>query len=393
MAFSLSSQNVPQYLLDLGLCTQEDLGNLKIEPKHLKNFNLLVSLRDRQKLLVKQERRGQDGQTANEFFNEWQFHQLLQNFPELSLLAASVSEVAHFDETDSIMIYDYLVDYEDLEAFYARQEHLFPTIIAASIGKILATLHRETLNRQACCEFISQTPEGKNRIVFGNPAQPMERIAPEIFGMAAPDHLKFFALYQRYDSLEAAIVKLNDHWQPCCVVHNDLKFNNILLHKEWAQYNSTSPILNEGVIRLIDWERCGWGDPICDLASMLSNYLLVWLGSMVVDSSINLEESLRLARTPLELLQPSITTLTQTYLSHFPEILEHRHDFLERLVQFTGLALLTQVRGRLEYQKILGNTGICMLQVAKSLLCRPEQSVFSIFGMSEAELLNLSVAA
>jgi Phosphotransferase enzyme family len=393
MAFSLSSQNVAQYLLNSKLCTLQDVADLKLEPKHLKNFNLLVSLPNHQKLLVKQERRGQDGQTANEFLNEWQFHQLLQAFPELRGLAADVSEVVHFDEMNSIMVYDYLVDYEDLEVFYARQEYLFPTVIAASIGTLLAKLHRETLNRQACHEFITQTPEGKTRVVFGNPARPMERIGPEIFGLATPDHLKFFALYQRYDSLEAAIVKLSEHWQPCCVVHNDLKFNNILLHKEWAQHDPSSMLLNPGVVRLIDWERCGWGDPICDLASILSNYLLVWIGSMVVDSSIKLEESLRLARTPLELLQPSITTLTQTYLSDFPEILAHRQDFLVRLVQFTGLALLIQVRGRLEYQKMLGNTGICMLQVAKSLLCRPEQSVFSIFGMSEAELLNLSVAA
>ena len=392
MAFSLSSQNVPQYLLASNLCTQSAIESLKIEPKHLKNFNLLVSLSDDRKLLVKQERQGQNGQTANEFLNEWQFHQLLQAFPELDNLVASVSEVAHFDQTNSIMVYNYLLDYEDLEAFYARQEHLFPSTIAASIGTILATLHRKTFNRQDCREFIDQTPAGQNRVVFGNPAQPMERIEPEIFGLATPDHLKFFALYQRYDSLEAAIVKLNEHWQPCCIVHNDLKFNNILLHQDWMQYEPGSTTLQDGRIRLIDWERCGWGDPLCDLGSILSNYLLIWLGSLVVDSSIQLEESLRLARTPLELLQPSITTLIQTYLSHFPEV-QRRPDFLERLVQYTGLALLTQVRGRLEYQKILGNTGICMLQVAKSLLCRPEQSIVSIFGRSKAELLNLSVAA
>lgn len=392
MPFSLSSQNVSQYLLDLGLCTQEDLEKLQIEPRHLKNFNLLVSLPNHRKLLVKQERRGQNGQTANEFFNEWQFYRLLKEFSDLACLASSVSKVAYFDESNSIMVYDYLVDYEDLEVFYARQEHLFPTVIATSIGTILAKLHRGTLDCQECCDFISQTPEEKNRVVFGNLAQPMERIGPEIFGLASPDHLKFFALYQRYESLEAAIIELSNHWHPCCIVHNDLKFNNVLIHKEWEQ-SASEGALNEGMIRLIDWERCYWGDPVCDLAAVLSNYLLLWLGSLVVDSSIKLEESLRLARTPLEVLQPSITTLTKTYLSHFPEILEYRHDFLERLVQFTGLSLLTQVRGRLEYQKMLGNTGICMLQVAKSLLCRPEQSVSSIFGISKSELLRFNVSA
>lgn len=392
MALSLSSQNVSQYLLDSGLITQEDLEKLQIEPRHLKNFNLLVSLPNHHKFLVKQERQGQNGQTANEFFNEWQFHALLKEFSDLDCLTSSVSQVAYFDESNSIMVYDYLVDYEDLEVFYARQEYLFPTVIATSIGTILAKLHRATLDRQECHDFISETPKERNRVVFGNPTQPMERIGPEIFGLASPDHLKFFALYQRYESLEAAIVELSNHWHPCCIVHNDLKFNNVLLHKEWEQLVSKDE-LDESMIRLIDWERCYWGDPVCDLAAVLSNYLLIWLGSLVVDSSITLEESLRLARTPLEVLQPSITTLTKAYLSYFPEILECRCDFLERLVQFTGLSLLTQVRGRLEYQKMLGNTGICMLQVAKSLLCRPEQSISSIFGTSKSELMRLEVSA
>ena len=32
------------------------------------------------------------------------------------------------------------------------------------------------------------------------------------------------------------------------------------------------------------------------------------------------------------------------------------------------------------YEKSFGNQGICMLQVAKSLLCRPEQSLATVFG-------------
>ena len=107
---------------------------------------------------------------------------------------------------------------------------------------------------------------------------------------------------------------------------------------------------------------------------------------MVVSKSIAVEESLRLAMTPLEMIQPSIAALTQAYFGNFPEIMERRPDFLRRVVQFSGLALIQQIQAMLQYQKSFGNTGICMLQVAKTLLCRPEQSIPTVFGMPEAEL-------
>ncbi|WP_293020025.1 hypothetical protein [Moorena sp. SIO3I8] len=92
--------------------------------------------------------------------------------------------------------------------------------------------------------------------------------------------------------------------------------------------------------------------------------------------------------TPLEVLQPSIAALTQAYLTAFPGIESARPNWLKRVVQFTGLALIHQIQAMIYYQKSFDNTGICMLQVAKSLLCRPQQSVPTVFGISESELIS-----
>jgi hypothetical protein len=111
---------------------------------------------------------------------------------------------------------------------------------------------------------------------------------------------------------------------------------------------------------------------------------------LVISQSLDIQEALRLAIVPLEYLQPSITALIQAYFHKFPEIIEHRSDFLKRTIQFAGLALIQQIQAMIQYQKSFGNTGICMLQVAKSLLCRPEQSISTVFGMTESELIHLS---
>lgn len=385
MTFSLSSKNVVEYLFNQGLCNQKEPNVSQVEPKLAKNFNLLLSLQDGRQIFVKQERHDCEGKTAGEFLNEWRIQEFLQRFPELSHIGPLLPEVLHFNANDSVIVFNYLNDYRDQADFYAK-ESIFPTEIATSIGATLATIHRATLDRQEYQDFFSQNPEAVPIKQAPNFGLGLERIGPEIFGRVPADGLKFFALYQRYDSLEKAIAELATTFKPCCLTHNDLKLNNILLHTDWEQVFSKAEPLSNSVIRLIDWERSAWGDPAFDLGMLIASYLQIWLSSLVVSKSIDMEESLRLAMTPLEQIQPSIAALTKAYFGNFPEILERRPDFLTRVVQFSGIALIQQIQAMLQHRKSFGNTGICMLQVAKTLLCRPQQSIPTVFGVAEAEL-------
>jgi len=375
MKFILNSHNVFDYLAQNGLCDRSEQPLSKVEPLEAKNFNLLLTFPDNRKLLVKQERHNHEGQAAGEFLSEWRIQEFLQQFTELDRLRPLLSEILHFDKENSIIVFRYLDDYRDLMDFYTK-ENSFDTEIAAAIGTLMATIHRNTFNRQEYQDFFSRNPDNLKADMVTNLIRGLERISPEIFGAVPGDGLKFFALYQRYDSLGQAIANLGNAVIPSCLTHNDLKLNNILLHANWQQSSN-------GIVRLIDWERSAWGDPAFDLGTVISSYLQIWLGSLVISKSLSIEESLRLAMTPLEKLQPSIAALTQVYLQTFPEILEHRPDFLLRVVQFAGFGLIQQIQAMIQYQKYFGNGGIAMLQVAKTLLCRPEQSMPTIFGASE----------
>ena len=382
MVLSLSSYNVIQYLQDVGLSSSEDgaYADSKLHLNSKKNFNLLVTLSENRKLLVKQERYIDNDGNPQEFFNEWLFHQLLQRFPVLGNIPAIAPLLAHFDEENSIIIRNYLTEYVDLTSFYQNNLY-FPQAIPIAIGTTLGVLHRATLNRQEYRNFMATAPQGQFRYQFYNPAQGIGSIGPEIFGMVPTDALKFYVLYQCYESLEAAIAELANEWHPCCLTHNDLKFNNILVHSRWDQ-------LDDCLVRLIDWEACGWGDPAFDLGTLVASYLGIWLHSLIVDPIIELEESLQLAVTPLEVLQPSMLALIRAYLNACPMILEYRRDFLTRVIQFAGLVLIHQIQEMIRDCKYFDNAGICQLQVAKSLLISPQESVLTIFGISELEIIK-----
>ncbi|MBW4561466.1 MAG: aminoglycoside phosphotransferase family protein [Mojavia pulchra JT2-VF2] len=381
MVFSLSSHNVIQYLQDAGLCSSEDGASDESEPPNSsKNLNLLVKLIDNRKLLVKQERSNHNHETPHEFFNEWLFHQLLQQFPVIGNISAIASLVLHYDEENSILVRNYLSEYLELGSFYQNND-IFPQEIATAIGTTLAGLHRATFNRKEYRNFMATAPEGQFRYNFYNPAQGIESIQPEIFGMISTEALQFYIFSQRYESLESAIADLAYEWNPCCLTHNDLKLNNILVHSRWEQ-------LDNCLVRVIDWEACAWGDPAFDLGTLIASYLEIWLSSLVVDPTLDLEESLRLAATPLEVLQPSILALIRAYLNAFPIILEYRSDFLLRVIQFAGLALIHEVQEMIKCRKHFDNANICMLQVAKNLLTMPEQAVLTVFGISQSEILK-----
>lgn len=381
MTFILNSHNVVDYLVEQGLCQQPDQLLITVEPIAAKNFNLLLTLPGDRKLLIKQERHNQQGKATGEFFAEWRIQEFFQRFANLAHHRPFLPEVLHFDAENSIIIFTYLDDYGDLIDFYSKENSFSPEI-AMAIGKFIATIHRDTFNNQEYNNFFSAN--ANNLIVnqISYLIEKLERIEPEVFGLVPNDGLKFFALYQRYDSLGKAIAELGNAVIPCCLTHNDLKLNNILLQKDWQ--NSSN-----NIIRLIDWERSNWGDPAFDLGILISSYVQIWLHSLVISNSLSIEESLRLAITPLEKLQPSIGRLTQTYLNTFPEIIEHRPDFLLRVVQFVGFALIQHIQAVIQYQKSFGNTEIAMLQVAKTLLCRPEESIPTIFGSAAVELTRL----
>ncbi len=385
MAFHLSSQNIFDYLIKHDFCTPEERAYIKIEPKSAKNFNLLLNFPDKRKLLVKQEPLNQEGKASGEFLREWQIQEFVQKFPELSQLGNWISEGVHFNPDDAIIIFNYLDNYQDLMAFYGKG-NIFPIEIASTIGTILASIHRLTFNRQDYQDFFSASRENQASDPVNHLVTNVGRIGPDIFGAVPADGLKFFALYQRYDSLGQAINELGNSLKASCLTHNDLKLNNILVADDWEQG------IGNSTIRLIDWERSSWGDPAFDLGTLIGSYLHIWLSSMIASKTMNIDESLRMATTPLEVIQPSIAALAIAYLNHFPEILQHRPDFLQRVVQFAGWNLIIAIQSTLQYQKSFGNTGICMLQVAKSLLCRPEASIPTIFGMQALQLTSTSLS-
>jgi hypothetical protein len=392
----LGSHNVFSYLVQRGICRPGDVI-ASVEQLIGKNLNLLVHLSAdgsagtlAARYVVKQGPVGRSGIPKDGFDEEWRFAQLLRSREELAALQVLTSEPISYDEENEIIVYRYFDCYQDLGDFYSENQ-FYPSAVAAALGIALASLHQATFQRDDYLlkldpHSVSRESRHLHRLNYGHE---LRHLTPSIFQRVSVDGLKFYQLYQRAHDLSQAIAHLEVNSQCCCLIHGDLKFNNILLHDGWCNWRRqvlpgpTSLLLlaeDQSVVRLIDWEQWKWGDPAFDVGALVAEYLRAWLKSLMLARDVDLAVALKLAAVPLEMVQPSIQAFLQAYISQFPEILDVFPDFLDRLFRFAGLGLIRMIQDGLHYHEPFGTVELSMLHLAKSLLCCPDVAQTTILG-------------
>jgi Phosphotransferase enzyme family len=376
MTLALNSDNYWDYLQQTGLVAG-DPSSVTAKPISARNFNLIVRNPGQPTLLLKQETIDGRGRQAGKLFTEWQLQELIGRLPDLQALKSFLPEVLHCDRENSIVINRFFEDYADLSDYY-DEELEFPVEIPTRFGQLLGQIHGLSFERPAYQAEILQVL-GKAKLRAKQFMSSMQRLHTGLFEVTPLECMQFYQLYQQFPSLAAAVQALANKTLACTLVHNDLKLNNILLHHNWSDTTAA-------MLRPIDWERAGWGDPAGDLGMLIGSYLAMWLDSIVAGAGLNITESLQLATVPLEALQPSLYALVESYLQTFPQILVAQPDYLERVLQHCGLALIGRIEARISYDRVFGNRGIITLQVAKQLLCNPAGFMPTVFGSAAAQL-------
>ena len=377
MVLLLNSDNILSYLSDSALIRNSAPGEGgAIQPKPGKNFNLRVTCKDGD-WLVKQESHGLSNRAAGELEREYQFFHLLKG-SALEEVRSQVIAPIHFDKQNAIIVFPYLPHAQSLSDSFRsnRAAPLLAPSTAASLGRFFATLHSRTFHNQNCkalSQHFSQKGFRHRHTTSPNFLRGLRQLTPESFCVIPTDALKFFRFYQRHPEIGEAIAQLEREFERCCIVHNDPRFANFLQHEN-------------GKIIPIDWEKWEWGDPAYDLARLIANYLKLWLRSLPVSADLDLGTILSRAGLPLSAIQPSVAQLMQSYLTHFPCVLQRRPDFVVQVVQFVGLALIRQVQLTIAQKHPCGNIEMAMAQVAKTLLCQPESAISTVFGCERTTL-------
>ena len=389
MKLILSSENVVAFLKEHQLCPTDFQPVAPITCQEGTNFNLVVKSADKRHFLVKQSRVREGGEIGG-LPVEWIVQKLIYSFANLATIRSIVSEIIFLDWSNGVLVSIFYDDYTPLDRYYQTPKDLNPKI-SFIFGSNIAKIHRATYKQQQQKEFLARCLQLDDSDKRPNFIRRLDNISLDIFSRICPDGLDFYRLYQRFPSFQQAIDELYQNIQPACLIHNDLTLDNLIIDTHIDLERDSAEIGSEH-FKIIDWERIDWGDPAVDLGMVISEYVGgIWLGSLIAARHLDLNTMLRLAAFPLDAIAPSLRGLMRGYLSVFPEIISERPDFITRVVQFAGIGILNRLSYYVEHHYPFTNKSMCKLQVAKSLLCSPQQAIATIFGTTEAELIAENV--
>ena len=386
MGFALSSENVVSFLKEHKICSSDFQPDTPITLKEGTNFNLVVRSALGKDLIVKQSRISDRQNYRGSLPVEWVVQELIKTFPGLTHLQPLVSEVVFLDWSNSILVAVFYDSYLALDRFDRVRESFAPKL-SYVLGSNLAKIHSATYQQQAHFDFLCRYLKLDTLKRQPNFIKRLTKLDTSLWGKICPDGFAFYKLYQRFPSLNEAVIELFENIQPSCLIHNDLTLDNFIIDRH-IDLNAAEIAPEQ--VKIIDWERINWGDPAVDLGMFISEYIGgIWLGNLISDRNLDLNTMLGTAKFPLEEIAPCLKAFMQGYLIEFPQITIERIDFIRRVVQFVGIGILNRLTYYVEHHYPFDNNSICKLQVAKNLLCHPQQSTETIFGASEQELLNL----
>ena len=363
--FVLSEQNAFAYLVSLGICDRQNIP-IEIRPLPGKNLNLHLKFANSPDWLVKQEVIDQQG-CCELFMGEWAVQDLINSIPRLAPLRTFIPPIIHYDRSAAILVSQFLEGHQNLELYCEALDCPFDREIAAMLGRHLGTLHRLTYQsgETVIRDHLERLYPDAVRSSPPSDFLVLEPFIPEQFGWLRKDALTFFRWYQSQPDLIQALEILSKTWSACCLTHQDLQFGNWLINCETRS------------LQLIDWERGGWGDPLTDLATLLTYPLQQWLSSLPSPAFGSWQQRCDAASLPFDRLQPSLIALTSSYFEVFPEAWSK--DALPRVLQWMGRRLIYEVETYIQYHCPIGAVEANLLHFAQQLILHPDVLVPVLF--------------
>lgn len=171
------------------------------------------------------------------------------------------------------------------------------------------------------------------------------------------------------------MARLASIWEPTAFIHNDLKWDNILVHPRDGAAEPTE-------ITLIDWEMAGPGDPCWDIGTVLSEFLAFWALSIPIVAGEPPDTYMHLARYPLEDLQPAIGAFWQGYAAAMGFDPTTACERLIRSTRYAGARLIQTAYERTQTMSRLTPQIYLLLQLSLNVLEQPEDAAELLLGLT-----------
>jgi Phosphotransferase enzyme family len=253
---------------------------------------------------------------------------------------------------------------------YQSSTGRFPRTLASHLGKALAALHAIPL------ADVHLPPVGVPWVLLAH--QP----SFDFFCELSAASVELVSVLQRSEDLCRLLDEMREEWEADSLVHNDVRWDNCLVLSRGASRRMTG-------LKLIDWELAGRGNALWDVGSALSQYLAFWLLSIPAAADVSPRALPRLARHPIERMQPAIRTFWRTYV--MLRGIERSRE-TESLIRGTRYAAAHLVQAAIENSQSaprLTSFAVLCLQLALNVATEPERAAARLLGLDDRGLAQL----
>lgn len=362
----LTATNLPHYLMARGQVRAGELldGELAVIDAGRRNRNFKILRGQQQGLFVKQVPLAAP-ETIGSLHREAVCYQLAQDHAGFAVLKPLVPRLVDYDPRRHTLTVELLKDFENLNEFHHRVQG-FPERVGALLGEALASYHGAAAQMLAEPDALTAFPRTPPWVL--TIAWNAEQVMPSM----SPGQRQIITLLRQSPRMLAAVGELAATWQPLCLIHGDIKWDNFL-------FSSSSDGREE--LRIIDWELADVGDAAWDVACVLTAYVQSWLMSIPVDPSqpdpgvLVPHASLRLEAT-----WPALRAFWSAYSrnrSLSPEQLEAQ---LLRCVRYAGVRFLLTAFELLPGASAPSPLATLAQRLAGVILETPRRAAVELFG-------------
>jgi hypothetical protein len=204
-----------------------------------------------------------------------------------------------------------------------------------------------------------------------------KNVTPEFLAHSPDPIVELITILQNDEDFSILLDMSNN--DQCCIVHGDLKFDNILKSKDVSASKK---------VVFIDWELTGYGDPAYDIATIIANFILIWLDSIPLDNKKDFKYLVNHSRIPFSKLRYFISLFWTTYLEHTLPILGSDHPNKIKCVKYTGSILVQYAYVEAYFLNGLSPRAILFLLMAKNLLGDPISAANTLFISVIDDVIN-----
>jgi len=284
----------------------------------------------------------------------WFYKYILRK--ELPEIRESIPNFFVYDDESKMLILENLYNFETLNDNIERHSG-FSRHIIEHLARTIAYIHGTT--NLLFHEDYKYVPHFHSSIPY------FEKITPEILANNNDAFTEMLEMIHSDDKITQSLESLRNLGK-YCLIHGDLKFDNILVSK----YENKIPI------KLIDWELCGWGNPVVDLGTIMGNYLLLWAKSILLKKNQSLQNSIKNSKITFMELTIAINYFLKIYKEclkgyspNFPSI------SISDIIRYSGLVILLFVYSELKATYRLSSKGVLLLSLSKTLLTETDYAM------------------